>query len=713
MYIPDIPSITSSVIDRSEASPVINGGRVVLVPIFSKYGKEDFKEYTNATSLIYSVGKENIKKYGNSVSYAKLAATTDKVLTYRLLPDDATYANNTIRYNGVFKSYPGISSISDKIYTPPLAGVDGIVGTADDVITSKVDEDIVLSTFATSRGEGYNSIFITYSPATKYEKIYSDTNGETKYKFNFVSATIYEQTGNGIKELGDPIVFSLMDADEITGEAIVDIASGEDLFVNNIFKNANEFATVDIASKYINEMATKSTIDSITNDRLIVEDEVTPGKYYEVKVETYDKIVADVNGVNQRIPSQRLTTVITTTAPTAPAVLGYTDANAVLLGKRLTITDSVISFVSNAADTTTPTEFAIDGTDAFYNLSIGTNGTETFVEIPFLRHSIYKKLINYSMKLYSGFDGLNLQSLNSFNFKGVSAQNKQNAKQLVLDFYNNNMFLKEVLYPKYDFDYMADWTEDADVETSIINLADSIGMSMPILSLPISYDPTIVTTDLADKDLLTRKNVLFQSSYNSAMYSGQINKTHIIARNIRMAMPLSYYALAAHLKIDNLYSITEPVANIIKGNLESTSINLTYAPTSLEIESLRNQQINCVIVEPDGTYIIDQLTMYKKSSKLSHINVVKVIHRIRKDLPKLLKDLLQNKAIGSVVDTAVTRTENNISKWIISPSNTTDGIFNTGTVKATYNEKLNKLRLTLTVNPVGTLESIDIPIIVI
>jgi hypothetical protein len=197
------------------------------------------------------------------------------------------------------------------------------------------------------------------------------------------------------------------------------------------------------------------------------------------------------------------------------------------------------------------------------------------------------------------------------------------------------------------------------------------------------------------------------------MYSGQINKTHKTADNRTIPMPLSYYALLSHLRIDNQYSITEPVANLVKGSLDNTTVNLTYAPTSLEIEKLRNEQINTVIVEPDGTYIIDQLTMYKKASKLSRINIVKVLHRIRKDLPKLLKDLLQTKAIGSVIDTAISRTEGELSKWIISPENVVDGIFESATVKATFNEETYKLRLTITVNPVGTLESIDIPIIVV
>lgn len=709
MYIPIIPSVTTSVIDRSTIATTINGSRIILLPGFFKYGKEGFVRHESIDDFKYSLGKEDLKKYGKSYLYGIAAAQTDNVITYRLLPDDATYANNVIRdprvvsANETYKSYAGIYSKIDMTYTAP---------DSDGNPTSKVDEDIVLSALATSRGEGYNSIFVTFEPAISHEKMDSDANGETNYKFNFVQAEVYEETATGIKSLGDPVIFSLIENDNVTNEPVIDKTTGNDLFVNIIFKDANEFATLNVNSAYSEDMNNGATIDALTPNRLIIEDEVTVDKFYEIKVETYDEIVVDNNGVNQRIPTQRLTAVVTTAQPTGDAIIKYNNGTDDI-GTRFTITDSQITMVPSAIDENTQTEFIVDGEEAFYTLTANDAGVIVFTEVPLLRHMIYKNLMNYSMKLYSGYDGDNLHNIGKLNLTGTSSAGKQNGKELLLNFYNNTSELREVLYPKYDFDYIPDWTENVDVATSIINLADDIGLSMPILSMPLNYDPTIITKDLVDRDLTTRNKRLFQSSYNSALYTGQMNKTHRTDNNLRMYMPLSYYAMVAHLRIDNQFSITEPVANMIKGTLASTTLNLTYAPSSLEIEKLRNAQINAVIVEPDGSYIIDQLTMYKKASKLSRINIVKVLHRIRKDLPKLLKDLLQTKAIGSVIDTAVSRTETELSKWIITPENAKDGIFESATVKATFNDKTYKLRLTITVKPVGTLESIDIPIIVV
>ena len=693
MYIPNIPSVTTSVVDRSTIQVVLNGFRTILLPGFFKYGKEGFVTSSSPTEFEFNSGRADLKKYGKSYEYALAAAQSDNVISYRLLPDDATYANNTIKSNGTYETFTGITS-KDQL--------------------NLSDPDIVISGLASNRGEGYNSIFVTFEPATGFEKMDANNEGETNYKFNFVQAEIYEETSNGVKALGDPIVFSLIQTDAETNNPILDKISGQDLFVNSIFKEANDFATLMVNDKFADEMAQNANIDKLVEKRLIVEDKETLGKFYEIKVENYDRIEVDANGVNQRIPDQRLTTVITNRTTTTAPIISYTDATSAVVGKEIVVINNVISFADTVGDVSAkPVSYDVDGVDAFYRLAIDINGNAVFTEIDFLRHTIYKKLTSYSMKLFSGFDGANLHINGRLNMNGTSAPGAQNATELLLDFYNNTPELREVLYPKYDFDYIPDWTENVRVNAAIIRLADDIGLSMPILSCPLAYNPTIVTKDLPEKDLVVRKEQLFQSSYNSALYSGQMNKTHMTDSNIRMYMPMSYYAMRAHLRIDNAYSITEPVANMIKGVLDSTSLNLTYAPTSLEIEKLRNEQINTVIVEPDGTYIIDQLTMYKMASKLSRINVVKVLHRIRKDLPKLLKDLLQTKATGSVVETAVRRTEKELNKWLVTPENSADGIFKTVSVKASFNEETYKLRLTITVNPIGTLESIDIPIIVI
>ena len=42
MYIPNIPGVSTSVVDKSSIAVVVNYNRTILLPIFSKYGKEGF-----------------------------------------------------------------------------------------------------------------------------------------------------------------------------------------------------------------------------------------------------------------------------------------------------------------------------------------------------------------------------------------------------------------------------------------------------------------------------------------------------------------------------------------------------------------------------------------------------------------------------------------------------------------------------------------------
>jgi hypothetical protein len=181
---------------------------------------------------------------------------------------------------------------------------------------------------------------------------------------------------------------------------------------------------------------------------------------------------------------------------------------------------------------------------------------------------------------------------------------------------------------------------------------------------------------------------------------------------VRISCPSNYCALLNHLQTDEEISITEPMANIVKGQLPVAGAKLSYIAKSADIEKLRGVQINTIIKEIDGIYFIDQLTAYKSASKLSRINVVKVIHRMRKDLPKILKDLLQRKALENVLLSAKTRTEKYMARWLVTDNNTTDGIFSEVNVTPMFVEEELKLIVSVAVRPIGTIEKIEVPITV-
>jgi hypothetical protein len=85
---------------------------------------------------------------------------------------------------------------------------------------------------------------------------------------------------------------------------------------------------------------------------------------------------------------------------------------------------------------------------------------------------------------------------------------------------------------------------------------------------------------------------------------------------------------------------------------------------------------------------------------------------MRKDLPKILKDLLQRKAIENILLSAKTRTERYMSRWLVTDNNTIDGIFSEIEVTPVFIEEELKLIISIAVRPIGTIEKIEVPITV-
>ena len=392
----------------------------------------------------------------------------------------------------------------------------------------------------------------------------------------------------------------------------------------------------------------------------------------------------------------------------------------VYMYKDIYVDNKVLKFsnIENVSATQTRESFFIDGTDGFYEFSFNPlTSTNEFLlnKHDFLRHSIYEKLVGSSVKLWNGTDGKYLINTNGkLNIGGSSEEGKENAKDCLLNALKYNKDLQAVLYPKFTYEYLPTWCEDVDVINAGIALCDTTELAFGIHSIPTTYDVNYTIVGQEDKDLEVRKNYIYTSSTNNMLITSQRNKSHTdIFTGDTYYMPASYYALMNRLKIDDEISITEPAANIEKGAIRNSRVNLQYSPSAEYIEKLRNAQINSIIIENDGTYFIDQLTMFKKSSKLNNINTVITLQQLRKDLPKVLKPFLQLKEIAEIEERAVNAALAAANKWVITKDNITNGLFEYVTVTPYYNRTTKRLRLSMTVSPVGTFEVIEVPIMVV
>jgi hypothetical protein len=74
MYIPNIPGVTTSVVDKTSIAIVVNNNRTVLLPGFFKYGKEGFTTSIGTDQFEYNHGSMDLKKYGIAYLYGLAAA---------------------------------------------------------------------------------------------------------------------------------------------------------------------------------------------------------------------------------------------------------------------------------------------------------------------------------------------------------------------------------------------------------------------------------------------------------------------------------------------------------------------------------------------------------------------------------------------------------------------------------------------------------------
>ena len=748
--VPNIPSVVVTIEDRSYLQPILSSGRTVLIPFFSKYGNEDFQEWATWDEFQSKFGTANPKKYGAAQIFIKGASQfTQSFLGKRLLPTDATYANKLILFS------------ASGIYVNSIPGVKDASGFN---IGGELPSGF-LTFHGNGRGSGYNDIVIKFEPLEEYTRFYADENGIPQYQFNFLAATVYERQGNGtlIQLEQNKIPFALVDIDPTTGATIKDIYDAMSLNIEERFENISNyvrntlidmngeleehlgpkdldsvlfwdaevskpayivFEDGDITVEYIDEDKDKAVesarfhyidadsndayaIVKVTNGKIVIADDTAngtqSGDLEEMKIASskafYTFKISD-RGNFGGAATQEFSVVAKDKQLTVTVPFGCEGATVIV--------DDVIVVEGE--------DYTVNGNTVLFNKPLGYGQNVKIIsanennkpaikltQFKFARYELWKYLIENGVQLENGFDGANLYINGMLNFDGPGETGKENAKMLLVDFYSTNPDLREVLYPKYDFDYVPDFSMDPDVQAAITNLCDFIQTAFGIHTTGIKFN--------YKQDIDYRRYNLGISSFCNALYSGEANRKHYDSDLGRViVMPSNYYALLNHLYVDGALDLAEPVAGVDKGSLRTGSIKLTYTPTTLEIEKLRMKQINAIIDEPDGVYFIDQLTMYKKASILSRIHAIKPIMKVKKDLRKLLKDVLQSKDGRTAIGRVRTIIDTYMNDTVYDAQKNRKGWFEYYKYDVIFDENKLEIKVLLTIKPLRSVEKVSVTI---
>jgi len=745
--VPNIPSVVVTIEDNSYLQPILTSGRTVLMPFFSKYGEETIQSWSTWSEYESKFGKSDPKKYGNAQIFIKGAAQfTQSFLGQRLLPSDANIANEILKFSDAGTE---ASSLAGETEGNGIAAAAG-------------DEATVF--YASGRGSGYNDIFIKFSKLDEYTKFYADENGIPNYQFNFLAATVYEKQDNGalVQLEQNAVPFSLVSIDPKNGATIKDIYDAESLDIEERFENISDHVRsvlIDNNAELEHLMGPKD-LDTVLfwdkanakpayiifeDGELTIEyvdaskDQASESARFHYKKDSDDNYaIVTVNDGNiiitddtsngsqdgdrdsMQIASSKAFYIFTLTQSgnfVASDVQTYEfSAKAGQLSATAKFDCTGAAVIVNDLILNLTEDYTVNGSVVTFNnaLSYGdevkiisasadSNANVELQQFKFARYNLYKSLLENGIQLSNGTNGENLYINGMLNFSGPGETGKENAKMLLVDFYSANADLREVLYPKYDFDYIPDFTNDADVQAAIVNLCDYIQTAFGIHSTGIKYN--------YKQDLDYRKYNLGISSFCNALYSGEANRKHYdsdLGRTI--VMPSNFYALLDHLYVDGALDLAEPVAGINKGTLRTGSIKLTYTPTTLQIEKLRMKQINTIIDEPDGVYFIDQLTMYKKASILSRIHAIKPIMKVKKDLRKILKDVLQSKDGRTSVNRVKTEISEYMKDKVYNAQKNKTGWFEFYKYDVVFDENKLEIKVLLTIKPLRSVEKVSVTI---
>ena len=262
--------------------------------------------------------------------------------------------------------------------------------------------------------------------------------------------------------------------------------------------------------------------------------------------------------------------------------------------------------------------------------------------------------------------------------------------------------LLDTQYQYYPIDYIVDAGFPTAVKAAMVDFVEARRDVLALIAMP---DNSKYTQDVEARNSDTPYN-----SYNAMLYS-QWRKMIDPYTGKEVWFPPTYHALECHLKVDNTLGIAEPVA-MFKATIDDP-IELRYSPIFAQANELTNKQINPTIKEPDGVYIPTQYTTYRRLSVLQRAHVVKVIHRFRKEIPKILKDLLQTKATPDKIKEAERRVRHYLNGWMVGGPIAAKEAIENYKLNVFFDEINKTLYVTMDVNFVDAIEFIVISLNVV
>ncbi len=152
--------------------------------------------------------------------------------------------------------------------------------------------------------------------------------------------------------------------------------------------------------------------------------------------------------------------------------------------------------------------------------------------------------------------------------------------------------------------------------------------------------------------------------------------------------------------------------DIEKGAI-SEPIDLVYKNNVTKLGDLIEHELNPVITEPDGTYILTQFSTWKRLSIMKRLHVVKFIHFLKQSIPPLLKDVLQRKATSYWISQANSRINGHMRQFLSSTTVDKYATIESYTAIVQFDDVRSEINVVLSIKPLRAIERINVNILVL
>jgi len=259
--------------------------------------------------------------------------------------------------------------------------------------------------------------------------------------------------------------------------------------------------------------------------------------------------------------------------------------------------------------------------------------------------------------------------------------------------------LPEYIYPYFNLDYVVSGGYPINVQYSAAQLAALREDCHHLADTGTNFNNYVY-------DIQARQQMAAWNYWTSSLYvQYRLINDNYTGRKFWMS-PV-YHAIQVHLNTDNNYFLGEPPCNIEKGAI-GDEIKLAYYTNHTTRGDLLEKELNYTISEANGVYFPTQFTTWKRFSALKRQHISKFVSYLKRQIPTILRDVIQRKATQYWLSQAQFRMNNFFLKYLDGASTDRYACINSFSVNIEFDKQRSELNVYVTFAPILSIERINV-----